>query len=378
MFGVNVSPFLLSATIKHHIEKYREQYPAATELLDTCLYVDDVISGADDISQALKISKDADTIMKDASMKLRKWNSNDQALMKTWKYEGLETYPRHSENDSGVQSSKVLGIPWNVIHDYFTIDVKGLLELDTSKPVTKRIVLQSAGKIYDPVGFLSPYTIKLKCLLQELWLRKLAWDDELPPDIYATWLQWRSELPLLSELKIPRMILDSSAKDSSEIQIHTFSDASQRAYGAATFLRVKHKDRISVEALSKNSKWWNGPSFLSQTNFLTNGLDEAIPERLYSAEMKKNSNPGNDISLTITSFIMSQNNFFANIINISNSYVKLIRVISFIYRFIHNCRTRSAKIKGPLTSQEVSYAENWLIHSLHEKEFPEEMRKLLA
>ncbi|GFU62939.1 reverse transcriptase domain-containing protein [Nephila pilipes] len=243
MFGVNVSPFLLSATIKHHIEKYREQYPAATEMLDTCLYVDDVISGADDISQALKISKDADTIMKDASMKLRKWNSNDQALMKTWEYEGLETHPRHSENDSGVQSSKVLGIPWNVIHDYFTIDVKGLLELDTSKPVTKRIVLQSAGKIYDPVGFLSPYTIKLKCLLQELWLRKLAWDDELPPDIYATWLQWQSELPLL---------------------------------------------------------------------------------------------------------------------------------------FIHNCRTRSAKIKGPLTSQEVSYAENWLIRSLHEKEFPEEMRKLLA
>ncbi|GFT79999.1 reverse transcriptase domain-containing protein [Nephila pilipes] len=215
MFGVNVSPFLLSATIKPHIEKYREQYPAATELLDTCLYVDDVISGADDISQALKISKDADTIMKDASMKLRKWNSNDQTLMKTWEYEGLETHPRHSENNSGVQSSKVLGIPWNVIHDYFTIDVKGLLELDISKPVTKRIVLQSAGKIYDPVGFLSPYTIKLKCLLQELWLRKLAWDDELPPDIYATWLQWRSELPLLSELKIPRMILDSSAGDSS-------------------------------------------------------------------------------------------------------------------------------------------------------------------
>ncbi|GFT83888.1 pro-Pol polyprotein [Nephila pilipes] len=101
-------------------------------------------------------------------MKLRKWNSNDQTLMKTWEYEGLETHPRHSENNSRVQSSKVLGIPWNVIHDYFTIDVKGLIELDTSKPVTKRIVLQSAGKIYDPVGFLSPYTIKLKCLLQEL------------------------------------------------------------------------------------------------------------------------------------------------------------------------------------------------------------------
>ncbi|GFS89015.1 integrase catalytic domain-containing protein [Trichonephila clavipes] len=435
MFGVNVSPFLLSATIKHHIENYREQYPAATEMLDTCLYVDDVISGADDISQALKVSKDAETIMKNASMKLRKWNSNDQTLMRTWEEEGLETHPRHPDDSSKIPSSKVLGIPWDVVHDYFTIDVKGLLQLDTSKPITKRIVLQSAGKIYDPVGFLSPYTIRLKCLLQELWLRKLSWDDELPPDIYA--------------------ILDSSG-DSSEVQIHTFSDASQKAYGAAAFLRVKHKDRvsvdlvtsksrvaplkrlslprlelmgallaarlakevkkildqkcstraffwtdsqvtlhwikgpshrwkpfvanrvreiqsltdpnswfhcsgkdnpadlltrgISVDALTTNSKWWNGSSFLRQIDFQTKGLDEAIPERVYLTEMRKNSNPKEDISLTLT---VTKNNFLENIIDISNNYVKLIRV-------------------------EVSHAENWLIHSLHEREFYEEMRKLLA
>ncbi|GFR18620.1 reverse transcriptase domain-containing protein [Trichonephila clavata] len=156
MFVVNVSPFLLSATIKYHIEKYRKQYPAATEMLDTCLYVDDVISGAENISQALKLSKDADTIMKNASMTLRKWNSNNQTLRRTWKGEGLEIHPRHSEDRSQISLSKVLGIPWNVVHDYFTIDVKGLMELDTSKPITKRVVLQSAGKIYDPVGFLSP------------------------------------------------------------------------------------------------------------------------------------------------------------------------------------------------------------------------------
>ncbi|GFV67003.1 integrase catalytic domain-containing protein [Trichonephila clavipes] len=480
MFGVNVSPFLLSATIKHHIENYREQYPAATEMLDTCLYVDDVISGADDISQALKVSKDAETIMKNASMKLRKWNSNDQTLMRTWEREGLETHPRHPDDSSKIPSSKVLGIPWDVVHDYFTIDVKGLLQLGTSKPITKRIVLQSAGKIYDPVGFLSPYTIRLKCLLQELWLRKLSWDDELPPDIHAVWSQWWLELPFLSELKIPRKILDSSG-DSSEVQIHTFSDASQKAYGAAAFLRVKHKDRvsvdlvtsksrvaplkrlslprlelmgsllaarlakevkkildqkcstraffwtdsqvtlhwikgpshrwkpfvanrvreihsltdpnswfhcfgkdnpadlltrgISVDALTTNSKWWNGSSFLRQIDFQTKGLDEAIPERVYLTEMRKNSNPKEDISLTLT---VTKNNFLENIIDISNNYVKLIRVVSFLYRFIHNCRTRITKIKGPLTSQEVSHAENWLIHSLHEREFYEEMRKLLA
>ncbi|GFW96396.1 pro-Pol polyprotein [Trichonephila clavipes] len=132
---------------------------------------------------------------------------------------------------------------------------------------------------------------------------------------------------------------------------------------------------ISVDALTTNSKWWNGSSFLRQIDFQTKGLDEAIPERVYLTEMRKNSNPKEDISLTLT---VTKNNFLENIIHISNNYVKLIRVVSFLYRFIHNCRTRITKIKGPLTSQEVSHAENWLIHSLHEREFYEEMRKLLA
>ncbi|GFU30057.1 integrase catalytic domain-containing protein [Trichonephila clavipes] len=373
MFGVNVSPFLLSATIKHHIENYREQYPAATEMLDTCLYVDDVISGADDISQALKVSKDAETIMKNASMKLRKWNSNDQTLMRTWEKEGLETHPRHPDDSSKIPSSKVLGIPWDVVHDYFTIDVKGLLQLDTSKPITIRIVLQSVGKIYDPVGFLSPYTIRLKCLLQELWLRKLSWDDELPPDIHAVWSQWWLELPFLSELKIPRKILDSSG-DSSEIQSLTDRNLWFHCSGKDNPADLLTRG-ISVGALTTNSKWWNRSSFLRQIDFQTKGLDEAIPERVYLTEMRKNSNPKEDISLTLT---VSKNNFLENIIDISNNYVKLTRVVSFLYRFIHNCRTRITKIKGPLTSQEVSHAENWLIHSLHERELYEEMRKLLA
>ncbi|GFV75197.1 retrovirus-related Pol polyprotein from transposon 297 [Trichonephila clavipes] len=455
MFGVNVSPFLLSATIKHHIENYREQYPAATEMLDTCLYVDDVISGADDISQALKVSKDAETIMKNASMKLRKWNSNDQTLMRTWEREGLETHPRHPDDSSKIPSSKVLGIPWDVVHDYFTIDVKGLLQLDTSKPITKELCFNQLGK----------YTIQLGS----------CHPTRLGSNAYYKNFGYGSYPGMTSYRQI------FMHGDSSEVQIHTFSDASQKAYGAAAFLRVKHKDRvsvdlvtsksrvaplkrlslprlelmgallaarlakevkkildqkcstralfwtdsqvtlhwikgpshrwkpfvanrvreiqsltdpnswfhcsgkdnpadlltrgISVDALTTNSKWWNGSSFLRQIDFQTKGLDEAIPERVYLTEMRKNSNPKEDISLTLT---VTKNNFLENIIDISNNYVKLIRVVSFLYRFIHNCRTRITKIKGPLTSQEVSHAENWLIHSLHEREFYEEMRKLLA
>ncbi|GFX49622.1 pro-Pol polyprotein [Trichonephila clavipes] len=294
--------------------------------------------------------------------------------MITWDKEGLETHSRHPDDSSKIPSSKVLGIPWDVVHDYFTMDVKGLLQLDTSKPITKRIVLQSAGKIYDPVGFLSPYTIRLKCLLQEFWLRKLSWDDELPPDIHASSTRTESALTLSegsqenprSEVFNQSLFLDGlsgllhwikgQAIDGNPLLRTRF--AKSIPHRSNSWFHCSSKDNpadlltrgISVDALTTNSKWWNGSSFLRQIDFQTKGLDEAIPERVYLTEMRKNSNPKEDISLTLT---VTKNNFLENIIDISNNYVKLIRV-------------------------EVSHAENWLIHSLHEREFYEEMRKLLA
>ncbi|GFW58724.1 hypothetical protein TNCV_379071 [Trichonephila clavipes] len=68
-----------------------------------------------------------------------------------------------------------------------------------------------------------------------------------------------------------------------------------------------HTRRISLDALTTNSKWWNGSSFLRQTDFLTKGLDEEIPKRVYLTEMKKNSNPNGDISSKSLIFQTMQN-----------------------------------------------------------------------
>ncbi|CAL1299052.1 unnamed protein product [Larinioides sclopetarius] len=43
--------------------------------------------------EALLISCNAKNIMKEAGMVMRKWISNDSALMNQWKAEGFDTYP---------------------------------------------------------------------------------------------------------------------------------------------------------------------------------------------------------------------------------------------------------------------------------------------
>nr|XP_042913476.1 uncharacterized protein LOC122273483 [Parasteatoda tepidariorum] len=229
LFGVNASSFLLSATIKEHIKKYQELHPATTNMLNECLYVDDFIGALDDVKSAFQMSDEAKKIMAEASMNLCKWSSNSKELVQLWKDCGFETHPIHSEANLTANLHKVLGLPWHVHEDYISVDLKDLLKFDGKESITKRIVLRSIGKLFDILGFLSPYTIRLKCLLQDLWLRKCPWDTELPPDIRQQFIQWRSELSVISKLQVPRMILDSSLDDAKVLQIHVFSDASQRA-----------------------------------------------------------------------------------------------------------------------------------------------------
>ena len=55
VFGVSSSPFLLNATILHHLEKYESAHPDLIKKLLRSLYVDDLASGAKDEDQAFQM-----------------------------------------------------------------------------------------------------------------------------------------------------------------------------------------------------------------------------------------------------------------------------------------------------------------------------------
>ena len=50
----------------------------------------------------------------------------------------------------------------------------------------------------------------MKILMQRLWELKVDWDDPLPPGIHDAWLQWWSELKLLSDKHLPRCYFPES------------------------------------------------------------------------------------------------------------------------------------------------------------------------
>ena len=67
----------------------------------------------------------------------------------------------------------------------FSLDA--VLESTATVEPTKRVVISLIGQIYDPLGFLSPITVRFKILMQELCKNKLGWDQLLDGELLAKW-----------------------------------------------------------------------------------------------------------------------------------------------------------------------------------------------
>ena len=125
-----------------------------------------------------------------------------------------------------------MGVEWYSNTDKFRLIVADLVH---SEVFTKRELTSDIAKVYDPLGWIAPVTIKAKILLQRLWEEKIQWDDQVPEALLQIWLRWRTKLKLLTEKNISRYF----PKDATIIyqQIHGFSDASELAYAAVVYLR---------------------------------------------------------------------------------------------------------------------------------------------
>ena len=80
VFGVSSSPFLLNATIKHHVEKYASQSPELVRDLLRSIYVDDIVFGADDEESAFNLYTRSKNILSSGSFNLRKFVTNSPTL----------------------------------------------------------------------------------------------------------------------------------------------------------------------------------------------------------------------------------------------------------------------------------------------------------
>ncbi|GFQ66132.1 uncharacterized protein TNCT_432351 [Trichonephila clavata] len=84
LFGLPSSPFMLAATIRYHFKKYKDKFPDTAKIVESSLYVDDFMSGQENVDKALQTSLENIEIFKEVGMSLRKWYTNSKELERFW------------------------------------------------------------------------------------------------------------------------------------------------------------------------------------------------------------------------------------------------------------------------------------------------------
>ncbi|XP_064386059.1 uncharacterized protein LOC135334711 [Halichondria panicea] len=235
-FGVSASSFAANMSVKQNAIDHATNYPLAANAVNYSFYVDDGLTGADSVSEAIELQRQLQDLFSLGGFLLRKWTSSEPCVIKDLPAE-LKDSKSTQTMPSSEEYTKTLGIQWNAHKDHFKLAIASPPPLES---ITKRGLLSDVAKTFDVLGWFSPSTIKVKILMQLLWECKIDWDDPVPSDIQDAWIQWRKELPLLSQKHVPRCYFDKKSQPHC-LQLHGFSDASEVAYAAVVYLRITDK-----------------------------------------------------------------------------------------------------------------------------------------
>lgn len=246
-YGTASAPFLALRVICQLVKDEGEAFPLASPILENNIYVDDVLFGADDIPILRQAREQVCALLQRGKFELRKWASNSSRLLENIDdgNHGLAC----SKNLQLDENLKILGVAWNPLLDVFQFRAT----LPSTISQTKRSILSTITKLFDPLGWSTPVTVTAKIFLQQLWQVKLDWDAKLPVQLQEKWTSIQSSLAGLHNLELDRWT--SQGSDTVKCELHGFSDASSVAYAAAVYLTIQSvSGEIRVTLLGGKSK----------------------------------------------------------------------------------------------------------------------------
>ncbi|XP_055622513.1 uncharacterized protein LOC129766083 [Toxorhynchites rutilus septentrionalis] len=255
-YGTKPAPFLATRALVQLALDEAEAYPLASKVVSEDFYTDDTITGADDPDSAKRLRIQLQQMLLKGGFKLRKFTSNFSTTLDGLPKEDLAI--QCDEINLDPQSTvKTLGLIWMPGKDVFRYRFE-VNSPPTDMQYTKRKILSIIASLFDSLGLIGAVIVWAKIFMQLLWRLKgdnnsqLSWDDTLPPRIENEWMQFQQHIPLLNDLRVERFI---SLPRPVSMQIHMFSDASEKAFGSCAYLRTADANgAVKVALMSSKSR----------------------------------------------------------------------------------------------------------------------------
>lgn len=241
---------------------FHDKYPFAAEIVRKNIYVDDIMSGANDKAEFEEQISQTQALLKKGGFKMK-------FIVRTGENPSQEA-------SSDGQSLKILGYKWHPKEDTLGFgfqeinfnkkqrgekkpnpfpvvspdDVSKLLD---STLLSKRCIVSKVAELYDPVGLWEPYKLQLK--LEISLINSMAWDTPLPPELQNHWKQRFNEFLDIPTIFVNRCVIPENAIDPSKIRLICLSDAAVYAGGAAIYAGYELPDgSFSCQLLTSKSQ----------------------------------------------------------------------------------------------------------------------------
>ncbi|XP_038117199.1 uncharacterized protein LOC119769295 [Culex quinquefasciatus] len=245
-FGASCSPSCAQFVKNINAERFAEDSPAAAKAIINDHYVDDMLSSVETEQEAIKLASSVRDIHGQGGFEIRGWRSNSKAVLAALNSQECED--KNLSEASQFSTEKVLGMWWDSSTDTFTFRLPTKPDKDLLNGLrvpTKKEVVRVLMSIFDPLGLLANVLMFLKVLIQEIWRSGIGWNATITPEQYEKWLVWLKVIEKVEAVSIPRcyrQITSSSSK--TNVQLHTFVDASTNGCATVAFLRFEEEDRI--------------------------------------------------------------------------------------------------------------------------------------
>ncbi|XP_068697158.1 uncharacterized protein [Montipora foliosa] len=168
IFGAKCSQTCSNYALRRTAQDNKDSLPLEAEVVERNFYMDDLFKSVSSLLEACSLQAGLVNLL---SLDLRAQS------VRTIGEEGI------------LPIERALGVIWDVQKDAFLFMTKPKELADT-----RQEVISLTASIFDPIGFLTPFIVRVKIFLQSLYMWKLrqGWDEKVPEEIQQESTVWQS------------------------------------------------------------------------------------------------------------------------------------------------------------------------------------------